>query len=504
MTQTRMQGVAFSSWRNWRSTARRCAGGLLVSAGLLAVCGAAGCSELSLSGPKAAPTTQEAPAVAPSGVGGLSESELALWNDPQFKRQFAQSYMAETEIEPPGLTGEEREIMLKVQELLAANKIDEAARLLEKHRGKNASALFDFMLGNIYYQREQAEPAVAAYRAAVEKHAKFRRAWRNMGMLHVRQREFDKALPALTRVVELGGGDALTYGLLGVGYSSVGNSVSAESSYRMAILLDPATLDWKLGLADSLQKQERFADVVALCGRLIAERPDNAKFWQFQARAYIGLNQPLKAAENFEVVDRLGQATAEDLNTLGDIYVNEGIADMAVDCYIRALAQDAKAPAARAIQAAKVMIARNALAETRQLLEQVEKLRREDLKPAEHKDLLRLRARIAVAEGAGDQEVALLKEIVEIDPLDGDALLLLGQYYGRASNAEQAIFYFERAAAIEKYEADAKVRHAQVLIGQKRPEEALPLLRRAQAIKPRDNVQQYLEQVERLVAKARQ
>ena len=64
-------------------------------------------------------------------------------------------------------------------------------------------------------------------------------------------------------------------------------------------------------------------------------------------------------------------------------------------------------------------------------------------------------------------------------------------------NQLSTAFWFERAAGIEGFEADAKVRHAQLLVGQRRYAEALPLLRRAQAIQPRDNVQEYLEQVER-------
>jgi len=87
---------------------------------------------------------------------------------------------------------------------------------------------------------------------------------------------------------------------------------------------------------------------------------------------------------------------------------------------------------------------------------------------------------------------------VAIDPLDGEALILLGQHSARAGNPEQAVFYYERAANLEKFEADAKVRHAQLLVGQGKYQEALPLLRRAQSIKPRDNIQQYLEQIERV------
>ncbi len=63
---------------------------------------------------------------------------------------------------------------------------------------------------------------------------------------------------------------------------------------------------------------------------------------------------------------------------------------------------------------------------------------------------------------------------------------------------EKAIFYYERAASIEKYEADAKLRHAQVLVNQSKYAEALPLLRRAQLLEPRENIQEFLEQVERI------
>ena len=54
------------------------------------------------------------------------------------------------------------------------------------------------------------------------------------------------------------------------------------------------------------------------------------------------------------------------------------------------------------------------------------------------------------------------------------------------------------AAAIEAFEADAKVRHAQLLVGLGRYSEALPLLRRAQTVKPPENIQEYMEQVERV------
>lgn len=433
----------------------------------------------------------------------LSRAELEIWNDPVFKKRFVESYMAETEIEPR-VTLDERDEMEKVLELISADKMDEAAKRLDKGRSRDkaASAVFDFTLANIYFQQEKLKEAAAAYRIAVDKYPKFRRAWKNLGLIYIRQGQFEKSLPALTRVIELGGGDAITYGLLGYAYSSVGNDLSAESAYRLAILLDPVTLDWKMGLARSLFKQERYAEAVALCDRLVAEQPERADLWLLQANAYIGLNQPLKAAEIYELVDRLGQSSVDSLNMLGDIYINEELYVLAVKSYLRSMDQAPDNKPDRVIRAAKVLAGRNAFEETRQLLDKIESVYGERLEAADQKDLLKLRARLAVAEGAGDEEARVLEQIVELDPLDGEALILLGQHAARTGDRDKAVFYYERAAAIEAYEADAKVRHAQLLVGETKYDEALPLLRRAQQIKPRDNIQEYLEQVER-VAKIR-
>jgi tetratricopeptide (TPR) repeat protein len=427
----------------------------------------------------------------------LTKTELDLWNSKTFKKQFAESYIAATDIEPR-VTTIERDELMKVQVLIGADKVDEAARMLEKNRGEAVSATFDFMLGNIYMQQEKLNEAVAAYEVAVEKYPKFRRAWRNLGLIHVQQGEFEKALPALTKSIELGDTESLTYGLLGFAYSSVDNSLAAESAYRQAVLLDPSTMDWKMGLARALFKQQRYPEAVALCGSLIDSDPARADLWLLQANAYVGLKQSLKAAENYEMVDQLGQSTVDSLNMLGDIYVNESLYKMAANAYIRAMEQNPDRNAERPIRACKVLVTRGALAETKMLIEHIEQLHGAELGPVDKKDLLKLQARIAVAEGQGEEEVRVLEEIVELDPLDGEALILLGQHSARANDPEKAIFYYERAESLEKYEADAKVRHAQLLVSQGKYNDALPMLRRAQEINPRDDIQKYLDQVERV------
>jgi tetratricopeptide (TPR) repeat protein len=426
----------------------------------------------------------------------LTPTELSVFKDADFERQFVASYAAETDIEPK-LTEPERKVMLEVLKFIQAEKTAEAMDLLVKSRNEASSATVDFTIANLHFQAEQFGKAAEEYEKAVAKFPKFRRAWKNLALIRVREGDYRKALPALTKVVELGGGDAMTYGLLGFAHGGNDSPIAAESAYRMAILLDPATRDWKLGLAKSFFKQNRFADAVALTGELIKETPDAVDLWLLQANAYIGLGQAMKAVQNYEIVDRLGKSTVESLNMMGDIYINEGLYGLATTCYSRAMEKTPRSPAESPVRAAKVLVARGANAEAEALIAQVEKVYGTSIAEVERKDLLKMKARMAVAKGAGDEEARILGEIVTIDPLDGEALILLGQYHGRKGDAEQAVFLYERAAKIEKFEADAKVRHAQLLVGQGKYADALPLLRSAQQVRPRENIQQYLEQVER-------
>ncbi len=121
----------------------------------------------------------------------------------------------------------------------------------------------------------------------------------------------------------------------------------------------------------------------------------------------------------------------------------------------------------------------------------------------QQRKLLKLDARIAIADGKGEEAARVLEEVVSLDPLDGDALILLGQHYQRAGDLERALVYYERAGNVEAFEAPAKARQGQVLAAQGKYDTALPLLKRARDLKPSDQLALYIEQVERLARTAR-
>ncbi|MHB1156167.1 MAG: tetratricopeptide repeat protein [Phycisphaerales bacterium] len=425
----------------------------------------------------------------------------AVWNDPVFKKQFIGSYGINAEIEPR-VTPDEVKILEKVRPLMA-DDLPKAETTLQKLMKPDCSAILDFTLGNIQYQQNKMDEALGNYQKAVEKFPSFRRAWRNIGLIHVRNGKYDDAIHSFTRMIELGGGDTYSYGLLGFAYASKQDYQAAEVAYRNALLLQPENTEWRLGLTRCVFKQEKFEDAATLLNGLIERYPDKTDFWLLQAHTYLGMKQPLKAAENLEAIDWLGKSTADSLHTLGDIYVGENLMDLAERAYERAIDADPRQAIARSLRSAEILAGRGALPQARQVAAHIRKAWQDRLEEGDRRKLLKLEARLSMAENGGNAETAgILEEIIKLDPLDGEALMLLGQYYSRQNQPDRGIFYYERAASLEKYEADAKIRHAQVLVGMGRYKEAVPLLRQAQEIKPRDEVARYLEQLER-VAKNR-
>lgn len=442
------------------------------------------------------PEPREAPARRPASR-PLADQARALLRSDSFQRRLVESYVAETETEP-SFDEDEREILFEVMAHVTAERLDEAEALVRQHVGERASAVFDFTLGNILFQRDDFVGAAAAYETAVQKHPRFRRAWGNLAQIHYTEADYENAKRAIARVLGFGSGDAVTYALLGDCHNKTGDSIAAESAFRMAIMLDPESVEWRMALAESLFRQSRFEDAIALFDHLIAEYPNRADLWMLQGEAYAMLEKPLKAAENFELVDQLGASTAASLNNLGSIYASQGLFDLAVDSYLRALRKHPDGEILHAVNAAHYLSGNSAYVEMRALIEGIESISGTHLSNDDRKKLMKLRARLAMAEGADQEQVDQLQRVVALDPLDGEALILLGRHFGRVEDAERAFAYFEQAANLEEFEAEATLRHGEVLAKQSRFAEALPLLKRSQELRPRDYVQKYVEDIEKL------
>lgn len=443
------------------------------------------------------PATTEA--TAPTTFAPVEENHplAGVWNDPAFVRQLLGSYgfLAENE---PRLTPEEQQFYRdKIVPLLREDP-KKAIPELEARIKPDASALFDFTLGNIYFQSEDLTNTVKYFEQATLKFSNFRRAWKNLGLALVRAGKNDEAVLPLARSIALGEVDGRTYGLLAFAHLNGGRFVSAEAAYRQALLFEPDILDFQLGLVKCLVGQANYDGALALLEELLQKHAERDALWAIQANVFLQKNQPTKAAVNFEVLRRLGRITPEQLGTLGDIYMMEEAPDLALMAYRESIEQDGWQRPARALRAADILVSRGAWDEAKSVFEKTREVSTGKLDAADEMRLMKLEVKVAMSTGTGESAIGVLETITERNPLDGEALMLAGDYYARRGELEMAEFRYDAAAKISGFEADALVKQAQLLIKSAKYTLALEALKQAQKLRPRDNVQRYLERVEQI------
>ena len=437
-----------------------------------------------------------------AAFGQLRYPSEAYWSDPDNVNAFLGTYGVLGPVEPK-ISTEEQVILKNLIEILKLGDKNLAIQTLLPAVTPQASAALDFTLANLYFESGKLDDAIRYYRSALQKEPEFVRAHKNLGIILVQKGQFPDAIGPLSKTLNLGKPDGITYGLLGLVFLNAGDSLSAESAYRNAIVFAPETNDWKLGLARSLLEQQKFDESIAILDFLLAAKPEDSSLWLVQANAFLGKGEAQKAAANYEIVKRMGKANADSLNLLGDIYMNEDMKELALESYLSALDKDPNQTIDRPLRAAEVLTNRGALDEAQQMITRIRN-NYSDISNENDLILLKLQARNDIAKDRREDAVKVLEQIVEREPLDGEALILLARYYSQTQTDDpdvkedmvsKAALLYERAAKIREFESRALLSHAQMLVGREKYAEAVPLLERVVLIDPSDNKSRYLQQV---------
>jgi cytochrome c-type biogenesis protein CcmH/NrfG len=460
--------------------------------------------------PAGAATKKEKPAPAPTATGPVTFAPLpeghalaSLWNDPDFARRMVGSYGFASDVEPRMKPEEQVMYREKIVPALTNSDPKKAIVALQAAIKPDASPVFDFTLGNIYFQNEDLTNAIKYFEAALAKFPDYRRAQKNLAFALVRDGKYGEAVKPLTRTIALGGGDSKVFGLLGFAHMSQGRFSSAEGAYKHALSLEPENIDFKMGAVKCAVETSNFDHALGLLDELIKQAPERENLWMLQANIYIQKEQRPKAALSLEVLRRLGKAGPQSLFLLGDLYMDQNARDLAIDAYLEAIEKDGgKSPTKVLLRPAQILVSRSAWDEARKLFAKIREMQGK-LSGEDELKLLKLESKVAMATGEGEKAIQTLEEIVQKNPLDGEALLLAGDYYARNGKADLALIRFDTASKLEGFEADAFVKHAQLLVQSQKYVQAVELLRKAQKAKPRDNVQRYLDRVEQLARAGR-
>ena len=121
----------------------------------------------------------------------------------------------------------------------------------------------------------------------------------------------------------------------------------------------------------------------------------------------------------------------------------------------------------------------------------------------DRKEILLLQAEVLKSTGKKEESVKLLREIVEANPLQGKALIMLGQAAWENQNHAEASLYFERAAKTKEWEVQALTEHARMLVSTRDYDQAIRYLQEVQVLDPQPRIDRYLKSIQNLVISSR-
>lgn len=459
----------------------------------------------------------------------------ALWDSAVFRRAFTASYGIDSRIEPK-VSSDEKAVLDDVAEEMEDGDRDGAIGKLIGQSGLNDSAALIFALGNLRFEEGKVEDALTNFEQAIELYPNFRDAHRNLAVALVQQSQFDKAEPHLIRALELGARDGLTLGLLGYCHSNAGRHQAALQAYWLAQLTMPNETQWKMGEAHALLDMEDPRASASIYTGLLDDRPNDESLWINQGDAFLQLGEPEKGIANLEFTRRLGRLGAAETISLGHLYLNEAMVDAALVSYREAIGSDAPAPLAKAVDAVENLTRLRywtdaadvaALVKAAPLYSKALGIEVEtpvDTEPAEAaaigepgeisdaeapqvpevkpdpkaaSRLVRCEALIELRIGDPEKGATLVQELIDADPLDSEALMLMAKFHAEAERFEEAEMLLEQAARDPEAEAEALRDLGEMLVDQERFDDALKPLRQALNLQPDENLAAYLEAVER-------
>lgn len=396
----------------------------------------------------------------------------------------------------PTVSRTESEWLSKAKGISGTNLVA-AISFLEEKIDSDTSAALDFAVGNFYFQNDQLEDAVEAYQEALEKFPLFKNSIGNLGRIYLLQDKPSATIDLYRKLVENGVASAETYMMLGRAHLLEENYISAENAFRQTLLLAPGEDKAKRGLAKCLLQQERHKESQAVVSELLPKNPQDAELWSLRANIALALDNPGAALVAIESARRIGEADADMLSTLGDIYLNRQQPESALEAYKASFSQHPPS-FDRFAKIVEALLSIGSPKRAEEMFEKSDSFLEDEQTEEQQAKLLQLKADIARQSDNNQEAFRLYERALEMEPMNGDTLLSLAELEWDADRLERAIINCERAARIEGREADALVMQAQIEVERENYSEAVELLERAQSFEDQEHVERYLNQIREL------
>lgn len=417
-----------------------------------------------------------------------------LWKSEEFQNVFTGSYGIDSRIEPV-ITVDEEEYLKDAGELMAKEDRDGAIALFEGATIMEQSPAMLFTLANLKFEAGEVEASVEVFGKALEKFPNFRDAHRNLAIALIELGNHEDAQNHLIRAVELGASDGLTLGLLGYCHAVEENYQSALQSYRLAQISMPREMQWKMGEAVALQQTKQTVAAIALYREILKEKPTDTFVWKNLAYALQQNEEEHAAISAFEVLLAFGGEATSDLLTLGHLYLGNDLPSAALQAYTNAVNQENPPALSSIVSALRYLGDMGHWSEAGQLLSTIQ----QSYPGANDAELTRIGALVAFENGEQDKAIATIRELVQQDPLDGQAIIMLGKFHQSRDELVEAEMVLEQAALLESHSADAYLELGRISVGRGDYEDAVDRIEKSYSRDPRPSVAAYLEAVEKLV-----
>lgn len=423
-----------------------------------------------------------------------------LWQSETFRKAYTASYGIDSKVEP--LINEDEAFYLNEAAKLMVEADREAAieKLKSSDIADKSPALL-FSLGNFHYEEGKPKDAIAYFEKAIKLFPNFRDAHRNLAMLEIQEGKLDASEKHLTRAIELGSQEGLTYGLLAYCHTQKKRLQAALSAYRMAQVTMPDEPQWQLGEAFTLQALDEAEKACSIYANLIEKNPTDPILWINQANAYAQKEDFANAIAHLEIANRMGDLSPQNRVVLGQMFLEQSIIDLALSNFQQSI-QDKRVTVKTAIGSLSLLANNHYWKEVKQFGKQCSSLYQPELAVKENRKLRSAFQRtMAMAEletGESEAGAKRVEKLLTTNPLDGDALLLLAKFREEKDQTEEAIILLEQAAVIPEKKAMALLSHGRILVNQFRYEEALKLLDESFAIAPTDSLKIYIEAIREL------
>ena len=374
------------------------------------------------------------------------------------------------------ISAEEYPIAQELRPLLNAKDYKAALVILQKQDSKTMSAALLMIRAQIALQLQQYPGAEKDFKAALVLLPDFVRAHQGLALLYLASKQWEKAHPALTTVISLGGGDAQIYGQLAYLNLSQHNGWSAVSAYQHALMLAPGNKSYQEGLLVALMQTKQLLSAQSLVEEMLSADPGNITLWLQRANTALELEDNIKALGSLEVAVRLGDKRPESRLVAAQLHMKTKNFKRATQL-LQANINHNQWDMATLDEVLSWLAYQQQWQHISSLLDGVAK----HTKKMNSQDLSRYylhRAELAVGRGKTKAASKAYTKAINANPGNGSALIAHAKMLAASKKYTHAELLYNRAQALVSVREKALLGQAQLFIDQRNYPAALELLRK--------------------------